>query len=319
GEFVVMGDADASYDFSGLDPFLSHLRQGSDLVVGNRFRGGIAPGAMPALHRYLGNPLLSFLGRLFFRAPIGDIYCGLRGMRRSSVLGLQLSSKGMEFANEMVAKAVLDGQRVTEVPTTLSPDGRSRRPHLRSFRDGWRTIRFLFLFCPNWLYLVPGVVLMSVGLALTVFLVIGQVRIGDVVFDVGTLIYCAFLAATGYQAVLFGILSKAYARAAGFQPSSRLLDRIVRLSSIEAGLITGFVLLVSGIALAVVSFLRWQEVGFGELATSQHIRVILPAALGFFLGVQTILGVLFLGAMTVGRRAPMSPKRDWVELGDRVH
>lgn len=303
GEFVVMGDADMSYDFSALDPFLTELRNGSDLVMGNRFKGGIKPGAMPALHQYFGNPFLTATARLFFRAPIGDTQCGLRGFQRERMRDLDLSATGMEFASEMVAKAVLAGRKISEVPTTLAPAGRTRAPHLRSFRDGWRHLRFLLLFCPNWLYLIPGASLMAIGILLSSLLVVGPVTVGSVVFDVGTLIYCAFLAAMGYQAILFGVLAKSYASAAGFLPENRLLKRLQRYSSIEAGLTIGFVLFLLGLGLALTSFLRWQDVGFGRLDASQHIRVILPAALGLFFGVQTMLGAAFLGAMTVSRRA----------------
>ena len=303
GEYIVMGDADMSYDFSALDPFMEQLRNGNDLVMGNRFKGGIERGAMPALHQYFGNPFLTAVARLFFGAPVGDTQCGLRGLRRASVLDLDLSATGMEFASEMVAKAVLAGQKVAEVPTTLVPAGRSRAPHLRSFRDGWRHFRFLLLFCPNWLYLIPGASLMAIGIVSSALLVVGPVTVGSVVFDVGTLIYCSFMAAMGYQAILFGVLAKAYANAAGFLSDSRVLKRLQRFTSVEAGLMIGFVLLLLGLGLAVTSFLRWQDVGFGRLDASQHIRVILPAALGLFFGVQTMLGAAFLGAMTVSRRA----------------
>src|SRR5687767_10394655 len=160
GRFVVMGDADDSYDFSALDPFLERLRAGADLVIGNRFQGGIAARAMPPLHRYLGNPVLTGIGRLFFRSPVGDFHCGLRGFRRDAIVALGLSTEGMEFASEMVVRATVEGLRIVEVPTTLAPDGRSRRPHLRTFRDGWRHLRFLLLFSPRWLFLYPGVILM---------------------------------------------------------------------------------------------------------------------------------------------------------------
>src|ERR1017187_9439324 len=177
GKYVIMGDADDSYDFTALMPFLDRLRAGADLVMGNRFQGGIAPGAMPALHRYLGNPVLSFTGRLFFRSKIGDFHCGLRGFRRDSVLALGLQASGMEFASEMVVKATLAGQRVEEVPTTLSPDGRSRPPHLRSWRDGWRHLRFLLLFSPRWLFLIPGAALFALGLVIGVAVTLAPLRL----------------------------------------------------------------------------------------------------------------------------------------------
>ena len=188
GKYVIMGDADDSYDFTNLMPFVNELRKGADLVMGNRFRGGIAPGAMPPLHKYLGNPVLSFIGRLFFRSKIGDFHCGLRGFSRDSVMALNLQATGMEFASEMVVKATLAGQRVTEVPTTLSKDGRSRPPHLRSWRDGWRHLRFLLLFSPRWLFLYPGLALLVVGSAVTTALYFSPLRIGGAGLDIHTML-----------------------------------------------------------------------------------------------------------------------------------
>src|SRR5215468_8502145 len=187
GKYVIMGDADDSYDFTNLMPFVNELRKGADLVMGNRFKGGIAPGAMPPLHRYLGNPVLSFIGRLFFRSKIGDFHCGLRGFRRDSVLRLGLQATGMEFASEMVVKATLAGHRIEEVPTTLSPDGRSRPPHLRSWRDGWRHLRFLMLFSPRWLFFYPGLLLLAAGLVVGAAILPGPLAIGAVKLDVDTL------------------------------------------------------------------------------------------------------------------------------------
>src|SRR5216683_2493132 len=191
GRYIIMGDADDSYDFTALMPFVSALRDGADLVMGNRFRGGIAPGAMPPLHRYLGNPVLSFVGRLFFRSAIGDFHCGLRGFNRDSVMALNLQATGMEFASEMVVKAALAGQHVTEVPTTLAKDGRSRPPHLHTWRDGWRHLRFLLLYSPRWLFLYPGALLMLAGAAAGAWLLPGPRTIAGVAFDVHTLVYAA--------------------------------------------------------------------------------------------------------------------------------
>src|SRR6201997_4462303 len=190
GKYVIMGDADDSYDFTHLMPFVNELRKGSDLVMGNRFEGGIEPGAMPPLHKYLGNPVLSFVGRLFFRSKIGDFHCGLRGFRRDSAIALGLQATGMEFASEMVVKATLAKQKITEVPTTLKKDGRSRKPHLRSFRDGWRHLRFLLLFSPRWLFFYPGLVLLLLGLGFGAAVATGPLNIGGVNFDVDTLVAC---------------------------------------------------------------------------------------------------------------------------------
>ena len=246
GTYVIMGDADDSYDFSNLAPFVEKLREGYDLVMGNRFLGGIAPGAMPPLHRYLGNPVLTGIGRLFFRSPSGDFHCGLRGFRRTSVLALGLQTTGMEFASEMVVKATLMKQRIAEVPTTLSPDGRSRAPHLRSWRDGWRHLRFLLLFSPRWLFLVPGVVLSVLGLVTMVMLVPGSMRIGSFAFDVNTMLYAAAATFIGYQSVIFAVFTKIYGVSEGLLPEDSRLQRLYRVVKLETGLCAGVVLVLLG-------------------------------------------------------------------------
>jgi hypothetical protein len=211
GRWVIMGDADDSYDFTALDTFVAELRNGADLVMGDRFRGGIAPGAMPPLHRYLGNPVLSALGRKFFGSHVHDFHCGLRGFQREAILGLALQSTGMEFASEMVVKATLAGLKVVDVPTTLSPDGRSGRPHIKTWSDGWRHLRFLLLYSPRWMFLLPGAGLMVIGLVAGVALTIGPVTVSGVTFDVDTLVAAAAVFVIGFQAVLFGVLTKIYA------------------------------------------------------------------------------------------------------------
>jgi glycosyltransferase involved in cell wall biosynthesis len=304
GTYVVMGDADDSYDFTALDGFLERLRAGDDLVMGNRFAGGIAPGAMPWLHRYVGNPMLSFMGRLFFGAKVRDFHCGLRGFRRESVLALGLTTTGMEFASEVVVKACLAGQRISEVPTTLSPDGRSRPPHLRSFRDGWRHLRFLLIYSPRWLYLYPGLAAMVIGSLVALRLTIGPVTVGSVTFDVGTLVYAVVLAALGYQALLFGLLTKAYAVVAGLLPPGRIWPRLERFARLEVGLVVGLVLVFLGGVATVVSFLRWSDEGFGQLDTAQNLRVVVPAAMGLLFGVQTVLFAMYLGVLALARPSP---------------
>src|SRR6202161_2829366 len=199
GKYIIMGDADDSYDFTNRMPYVDELRKGADLVMGNRFAGGIAPGAMPPLHRYLGNPVLSYVGRLFFRSKIGDFHCGLRGFNRDSVLALGLQATGMEFASEMVVKAALAGQHVTEVPTTLAKDGRSRPPHLHTWRDGWRHLRFLLLFCPRWLFSAPGIVMIVLGLIIGGATATGPITIGDVTFDIDTLVAAGGIVIIGFQ------------------------------------------------------------------------------------------------------------------------
>ena len=227
GEYVIMGDADDSYDFTHLMPFVEQLRQGADLVMGNRFKGGIAPGAMPPLHKYLGNPVLSFIGRLFFRSKAGDFHCGLRGFNRDSVLALNLQATGMEFASEMVVKATLARQRVTEVPTTLAKDGRSRPPHLRSWRDGWRHLRFLLLFSPRWLFFLPGLVLLAAGLAIGAIVVPHPFKVGAVTFDVDTLVAASAMVVIGFQSVLFWLFTQVYAGSEGFLPEEPKIQRVL--------------------------------------------------------------------------------------------
>src|SRR5580704_11299760 len=227
GKYVIMGDADDSYDFTNLMPFVEELRKGADLVMGNRFAGGIAPGAMPPLHKYLGNPVLSFVGRLFFRSEIGDFHCGLRGFSRDSVMALNLQATGMEFASEMVVKATLAGQHVTEVPTTLAKDGRSRPPHLHTWRDGWRHLRFLLLFSPRWLFFLPGLVLLIAGLAIGAIAVPHPFSIGSVTFDVDTLVAASAMVVIGFQSVLFWLFTQVYAGSEGFLPEEPKVQRLL--------------------------------------------------------------------------------------------
>jgi len=300
GTYVIMGDADDSYDFSNLDPFVERLRAGDDLVMGNRFLGGIEPGAMPPLHKYLGNPVLSTIGKVFFRSPISDFHCGLRGFNRESIKQLHLQTTGMEFASEMVVKASLGGSRVSEVPTTLKKDGRSRPPHLRSWRDGWRHLRFLLIFSPRWLFLVPGSIAFLIGILGTFFLSLGPLVIGDIGFDVSSQVYLAALAVVGYQAVLFAILSKIYAQHEGFRiPRSRNFDRLERRISLESSAIAGVIIFLLGLAIAVIQFSAWAGSGFGALDANDTLRAAIPASLLMILGAQTIMAGMFLGVLSV--------------------
>ena len=239
GRFVIMGDADDSYDFTNLMPFVESLRDGADLVMGNRFKGGIEPGAMPPLHRYLGNPVLSFVGRLFFGSKIGDFHCGLRGFRRDSVMKLGLQATGMEFASELVVKATLAKQRITEVPTTLAKDGRSRPPHLHTWRDGWRHLRFLLMFSPRWLFFVPGLVVFALGMVIGAVVIPRPFSIGSVTFDVDTLVAASAMVVIGFQSVLFALFTQVYASAEGFLPEDKRVRHILKTLSLERGLLAG--------------------------------------------------------------------------------
>jgi glycosyltransferase involved in cell wall biosynthesis len=303
GTYVIMGDADDSYDFSNLDLFVERLRAGDELVMGNRFRGGIEPGAMPPLHKYLGNPVLSTIGRLLFKSPIKDFHCGLRGFNRQSMLDVHLQTSGMEFASEMVVKSTLDGLRVSEVPTTLKKDGRSRPPHLRSWRDGWRHLRFLLIFSPRWLFLIPGTALFLLGLLGTIYLAFGPLVIGSIGFDVSSQIYLAALTTVGYQSVIFAILTKIYAQHEGFRiPRSRNFERLEKRISLESGAIVGLVLFLVGLVIGIVQFVVWSNAGFGALNAATTVRVAVPASLLMVLGAQTIMAGLFLGVLSVGIR-----------------
>ncbi|WP_307043497.1 glycosyltransferase family 2 protein [Agromyces ramosus] len=303
GTYVIMGDADDSYDFSKLDPFVERLRAGDELVMGNRFRGGIAPGAMPPLHKYLGNPVLSTVGRLLFRSEIRDFHCGLRGFNRESILGLGLITTGMEFASEVVVKSTLGNLKISEVPTTLDKDGRSRPPHLRSWRDGWRHLRFLLLFSPRWLFLIPGLVAFIVGLIGTIALAFGPMVLGSVGFDVSSQVYLAALTVIGWQAVLFALLTKLYARHEGFYlPRSRAFERFAERATLENGALIGVGLCLVGIVVGVVQLVAWGSTGFGPQDPVATMRLAVPAALALMLGAQTLMSSLFLGILSIDVR-----------------
>ena len=302
GEFVIMGDADDSYDLSNLGPFVEALRGGADLVMGNRFAGGIEPGAMPALHRYLGNPVLTAVGRILFRSPVKDFHCGLRGFRREAILELDLRTTGMEFASEMVVKATLNKLNIVEVPTTLSPDGRSRAPHLRTWRDGWRHLRFLLLYSPRWLFLYPGMILFLVGLVLGGVLLTGPIQIGEHALDVSALVYAMAAVLIGFQAILFAAFSRAFVANEGLMPPSPGMQKAFKVLNLERGLIIGLLLLIVGVALAIYGFIHWGSSDFGALDARDAIRLAVPAATLSVLGFETIMGSFFLSVLGLSRR-----------------
>jgi glycosyltransferase involved in cell wall biosynthesis len=302
GRYVIQGDADDSYDFSDLDLFIEKLREGYALVMGNRFKGGIKPGAMPPLHRYLGNPVLTGFGRLFFNSPVGDFHCGLRGFDRQAVMGLGLTSSGMEFASEMVVKATLQGLKIAEVPTTLSPDGRSRAPHLRSWRDGWRHLRFLLLFSPRWLFLYPGASLMAVGLGSMIWLLPGPRQLGGLTLDVHTLVYSAAAIVCGFQAVAFAVFAKIYAINAGLLPADPRIAKLGDLFSLEIGLIIGALLLLGGLGVSIFAVEFWGRSEFGDLDPTVSMRIVLPGATALILGLQIIFSSFFFSVLELSRR-----------------
>ena len=302
GRYVIMGDADDSYDFSNLSPFLDELRRGSDLVMGNRFLGGIEPGAMPFLHRYLGNPVLSFLGRLFFKIPVGDFHCGLRGFRRSSIADLNLTSTGMEFASEMVVRTSLRRLAITEVATTLKPDGRSRAPHLKTWRDGWRHLKFLLIYSPKWLFFYPGAVLIVLGLILGAALIGGPLAIGpSIVLDLNSFLTACMATIIGVQLITLGALARTYATLGGLLPPGPRSNRIAaffktdRLVWIAAGLV------VFGAGLFGTSLLQWGWTGFGSLPSPLIPRLVAAGLSTMAIGVQTGFTAFLFDVISYGR------------------
>ena len=302
GKFVIMGDADDSYNFSNLGPFVNKLRSGYDLVMGNRFAGGIEPGAMPPLHKYLGNPVLTGIGRLLFRSPCRDFHCGLRGFTRKAALEMDLRTPGMEFASEMVVKATLNNLRIVEVPTTLSPDGRTREPHLRSWRDGWRHLRFLLLYSPRWLFFYPGALLMLAGLAAGLWLLPGPRTLGSVTLDVHTLLYAAAAIITGFQAVNFAVFTKIFGVTAGLLPPDAKLQKAFKYVTLESGLIVGFVLFLTGLTLSIFAVGNWEAHSFGALEPTKTLRLVIPAVTAMMLGSEIVLSSFFLSVLGLTER-----------------
>ena len=286
GTYVIMGDADDSYDFLHLMPFLEKLREGYDLVMGDRFAGGIEKDAMPPLHRYLGNPILSFIGRVLFKSRIRDFHCGLRGYNRASILELALQTTGMEYASEMVVMAELHHLKIAEVPTTLKKDGRSGRPHLRSFRDGWRHLKFLLMYAPNWLYLYPAVFFLAVGSILGVLLTIDTVTISDVTFSIHTLLYCMCMIIVGLHILNLYRLAKVYAYN-HLKTSPDGINWNERVSENRIILI-GAILTVLGLILSAAALIKWHSADFGRLEPERVMRLVIPAVTLLEIGIQTI-------------------------------
>jgi len=299
GAFVIMGDADESYDFGAIGPFVDRLRSGDDLVVGNRFLGGIQPGAMPWSHRWLGNPVLTWISRVFFHTPVGDMHCGLRAFRKDAFERMQLRAAGMEFASEMVIKASLKGMRISEVPVVLRPDGRSRPPHLRTWRDGWRHLRFMLLFSPRWLFLYPGAALLAVGFVLSALLIPGPLRVGGVRLDIHTLLVAGFLCLLGYQLVLFAVFTKVFAIRMGFHPPHPLLKRLFGYITLEVGLLVGALMSLAGVVALIGAVISWQSVGFGNLDPALTMREVIPAVVLLALGTQTVFASFFLSILSI--------------------
>jgi len=318
GKYVIMGDSDESYDFSALSPFIEKLRQGYDLVMGNRYRGGIAPGAMPPMHRYFGNPLLTALGRLFFSCKdCGDFYCGLRGFRKKAIEALGLQSRGMEFALEMVIKAEMHGLRITEVPTTLSPDGRDRAPHLRRYRDGWRSLRFYLLMSPRWFFGVPGLILLLGGTIVSALLLFGPVRIRSVTFDYHTLLYSVSAILLGYQSILLFIFAKLMAVETGLHPLRTRFGFLEQRKTLERCIVIGLAFVFVGVILGVIAGHEWSLAGFGTLRPASTIRFVICSVLFLLLGGQTVMAGFYFGLINLAaerRTLRVSASRQAPEL-----
>jgi glycosyltransferase involved in cell wall biosynthesis len=302
GRYCIMGDSDASYDFEHLDDFLEKLRQGYDLVMGNRFKGGIRPGAMPWKNRFIGNPILSFIGRLFFHSQVGDFHCGLRGFRKRAYDSLDLRTTGMEFASEMVIEAQLKGMKIAEVPTVLNRDGRSHSPHLRPYRDGWRHLRFMLMHSPRWLFLYPGCFLFVLGLAASAWLLPGPRRIGSIGLDVHTLLYAFVSVLLGFQLAAFAIFTKVFAISEGLLPEDPRLTRAFRYITLETGLAAGGLLIALGIGGSILAVSGWAKESFGSLDPEHMLRLVMPAVFSLTLGVQIVCSSFFLSILGLRRR-----------------
>lgn len=305
GKYVLIGDSDGSYDFSEVPRFLEKLREGFDLVQGCRLAAGggrVLPGAMPALHRFWGNPMFSRMARLWFRAPIHDIHCGMRGLSRALYDRLDQRCTGMEFASEMIIKSTLGGARIAEVPITLRPDRRkSQRRHLRTFRDGWRHLRFFLLYSPRWLFLVPGALLVLLGLA-GYAIAMPQLRIGGVVFDVHTLLFASLAIVCGYQSILFAVFTKIFGMTEGLLPQDARMTRLFGILNLERGLLAGAAVMVAGLVLLLGAVNQWRLQGFGPLDYERTMRWVIPGVTLTTVGFQTILSSFFLSVLGLSRR-----------------
>jgi glycosyltransferase involved in cell wall biosynthesis len=306
GEWIIIGDADDSYDFGSIAPFVRQLGQGCELVMGCRLprgNGRIMKGAMPWKHRWIGNPALTFLGRLFFKSPANDFHCGLRAITKNAFLKMNLTSSGMEFASEMVMKASLAKLRVAEVPITLHKDGRSRPPHLRSWQDGWRHLRFMLLHCPMWLFCVPAIVLFTAGLAVGIRLLFGPLVIGNIGFDTNTLLVCAMAIIIGQQIATFGLFARKFASLQRILPRSERLEKILSCIGLEKGLIVGILLILFGLAALVVAFLSWRQEGYGAMSYPQSLRIVIPAVTLITTGVQLCFSSFFFQLLAIASKS----------------
>ena len=295
GQHIIMGDSDDSYDFSNLSPFLEKLREGYDLVMGNRFKGGIQPGAMPWKNRHIGNPLLTRIGQILFNCPVGDFHCGLRGFSKAAFLQMDLHTTGMEYASEMVIKAGLLSMRIAEVPTILSKDGRSRPPHLRPWRDGWRHLRFMLLFSPRWLFIYPGLAISMLGLALFILLLQGPIHIGDVYLDIHTMVFAGAMTLVGYMLLLFGLITRIIGINQALLPTKRMFNSLRSKPILEAGSLLGVILILTGLCYGVSAIIEWGGAHFGALDPTVMMRTVLLSAMSVIFGFITLIFSLIFG------------------------
>lgn len=299
GKYVIMGDADDSYAFDNIMPFVEKLREGYELVMGNRFKGGIEKGAMPPLHKYLGNPVLSGIGRIFYNSKIGDFHCGLRGYNTKKMRELNLKTTGMEYASEMVVKSELNGLKIAEVPTTLKKDGRSHAPHLRSWSDGWRHLKFLLMYSPKWLFLIPGIILTIIGLIGTCILSFTSISISNITFDTQTMLYSAMILMVGIQILFFAIFTKIYGMNNNMLPVKTKFDKTLLEMKFEKLLKIGVVLFIIGIILTIVAIAKWANVSFGDLNIRETMQITIPAITLLVCGIQIIFGSFFMGILQI--------------------
>ncbi len=310
GKWIIIGDADDSYDFSEITGFVKKFQEGFDLVMGCRLPiggGTILPGAMPWKNRWIGNPVLSFIGRFFFKSPARDFHCGLRGFTKAAFEKMDLQTTGMEFASEMVIKATLKRLKIAEVPVTLHPDGRSRPPHLKPWRDGWRHLRFMLLFSPRWLFLAPGLVLSMIGIVAAAALSFTSFHLGGIVFDAGTLVVACMAVIIGFQLVAFAFFTKVFAIAEGLLPDDPQFSRAFKFFTLEKGIFAGLLILIGGIVLLAHALLVWRQANYGPLDYAENLRRLIPATTLIVLGIQSVFSSFFMSALGLKTRFRKPP------------
>lgn len=299
GKYCIMGDADDSYDFSNIMPFVEKLREGYELVMGNRFKGGIEKGAMPWSHKYIGTPVISFIGRLFYHSKIGDFNCGMRGYNRQSILNLDLKCTGMEYASEMIVQANLNDLKIVEIPTTLKKDGRSRPPHLKSFSDGWRHLKFLLLYSPKWLFLIPGLILVLIGIIGNIIFLFDNIRLGNVVLGIHSRLYLGAMIVVGLQMIIFSLFAKVYAVNSGMHPKKEKTSKFLSKITLEKVLILGILLILIGLGLTIYAIVIWKSKSWGALNPIDVMPITIPAVYFIMIGIQVAFTSFIIGILNI--------------------